>query len=57
MKLFRKPSTKSLDVGFPAQEALDFMGPSYQLAVLKSRLAGKHLRDETAVRMKAIPPS
>ncbi|MFH1351874.1 MAG: restriction endonuclease subunit R, partial [Pseudomonadota bacterium] len=49
-----KGFTKSLNLVFPAKEALDFM-PDYQLLSEINVLAGKHFRD-ARLSMKGIPP-
>jgi type I restriction enzyme, R subunit len=49
-----KKFTKSLNLVFPAKEALDFM-PNYQQLSEINVLAGKHFRD-TRLSMKGIPP-
>ena len=49
-----KKFTKSLNLVFPAKEALDFM-PDYQQLSEINVLAGKHFRD-ARLSMKGIPP-
>ncbi len=49
-----KKFTKSLNLLFPAKEALDFM-PDYQLLSEINVLAGKHFCDER-LSMKGVPP-
>lgn len=53
MSLFRQ-FTKSLNVVFPARQALDYM-KDYQTLAEINVLAGKHFRDER-LSMKGIPP-
>lgn len=49
-----KNFTKSLNVVFPAKEALDFMG-DYEAMTEINVLAGKHFRD-ARLSMKGVPP-
>jgi len=53
IKLFRE-FTRSLNLVFPAKEALDYMS-DYQTLVEINILAGKHFRD-SRLSMKGIPP-
>jgi len=53
LQLF-KQYTKSLNLVFPAKEALDFM-PEYQALTEINVMAGRHFRD-SRLSMKGIPP-